>query len=74
MEIVLNQKKFRTPDRFSMGCQKKILQLQDQLHGVDFAHLSVTDYEVLQEMACVLLNDKSYEKRNPCLVTMWFIR
>ena len=73
MEIILNQKRFRTPERYSMGCQKKILKLQEKLDGVDFEDLTVDDYEVLQEMACVLLNDKSFEKRNPCLVTLWLL-
>ena len=73
MEITLNQKTFRTPTRFSMGCQKKILQLQEKLKGADLSNLSVKDYEILQEMACVLLNDKPYEKRNPCLLTMWML-
>ena len=73
MEITLNQKTFRTPERFSMGCQKKILQLQEKLKGADLTDLSVEEYEMLQEMACVLLNDKPFEKRNPCLLTLWML-
>lgn len=71
MKITLNKKTFRTPKSFSMGCQKKILQLQESLQNINPSKLTVAHYEALQEMACTLLNDKPFEKRNPCQITIW---